>query len=123
MTMNGRVLIDECDIELTIGRRYGLIGQNGSGKTNFLECLAMREVPIPDHVDIYHLKTEAEPSDRSAIQCVIDELVEEMERLNKFEQHLLENFGPDDERLMSLYDRLEEIDPSTFEARVNCCTR
>ena len=96
MTMNGRVLIDECDIELTIGRRYGLIGQNGSGKTNFLECLAMREVPIPDHVDIYHLKTEAEPSDRSAIQCVIDELVEEMERLNKFEQHLLENFGPDD---------------------------
>ena len=119
MTMNGRVLIDECDIELTIGRRYGLIGQNGSGKTNFLECLAMREVPIPDHVDIYHLKTEAEPSDRSAIQCVIDELVEEMERLNKFEQHLLENFGPDDERLMSLYDRLEEIDPSTFEARAS----
>ena len=119
MTMNGRVLIDDCDIELTIGRRYGLIGQNGSGKTNFLECLAMREVPIPNHVDMYHLKTEAEPSDRSAIQCVIDELVEEMERLNKFEQHLLENFGPDDERLIDLYDRLEEIDPTTFEARAS----
>ena len=35
MTMNGRVLIDECDIELTIGRRYGLIGQNGSGRRTF----------------------------------------------------------------------------------------
>ena len=25
-------------------RRYGLLGQNGSGKTNFLQCLANREV-------------------------------------------------------------------------------
>jgi ATP-binding cassette subfamily F protein 2 len=33
----------DCDIEITIGRRYGLLGQNGCGKTNFLECLANRE--------------------------------------------------------------------------------
>lgn len=44
MGLNGVELIQECSIELTIGRRYGLIGQNGSGKTNFLECLAQREV-------------------------------------------------------------------------------
>ena len=34
----------DCSIELTVGRRYGLIGQNGSGKTNFLQVLANREV-------------------------------------------------------------------------------
>ena len=34
----------DCSIELTVGRRYGLIGQNGSGKTNFLQALAHREV-------------------------------------------------------------------------------
>lgn len=42
--LNGIELIKECSIELTIGRRYGFIGQNGSGKSNFLQCLANREV-------------------------------------------------------------------------------
>uniref|UniRef100_A0A7S0Z840 Uncharacterized protein n=1 Tax=Ostreococcus mediterraneus TaxID=1486918 RepID=A0A7S0Z840_9CHLO len=117
MGMGGRELIKDCDIEITIGRRYGLLGQNGCGKTNFLECLARREVPIPDHIDLYHLREEAVPTDRSAIQTVIDEVKAEMERLNAFEQHILETTGPDDERLELIYDRLEEIDPTTFEAR------
>ena len=117
MGMNGRELIKDCDIEITIGRRYGLLGQNGCGKTGFLECLARREVPIPDHIDMYHLKEEAEPTKRSAIQTVVDELKNELERLQKLEQHIMENFGPDDERLEAIYDRLDEIDPNTFESR------
>lgn len=44
LSLNGIELIQDCSIELTIGRRYGLIGTNGCGKTNFLECLANREV-------------------------------------------------------------------------------
>ena len=55
MGLNGVELVQECSIELTVGRKYGLIGQNGCGKTNFLACLAKREVPIPDHLDLYHL--------------------------------------------------------------------
>jgi len=35
--MCGNELIQDCSIELTIGRRYGLIGQNGCGKTSFLQ--------------------------------------------------------------------------------------
>jgi ATP-binding cassette subfamily F protein 2 len=42
--LNGVELIQDCAIELTIGRRYGLIGQNGCGKTNFLCSLAEKEV-------------------------------------------------------------------------------
>ncbi|ACO63791.1 predicted protein [Micromonas commoda] len=117
MGMNGRELIKDCDIEITIGRRYGLLGQNGCGKTNFLECLAQREVPIPDHIDLYHLREEAEPTDRSALQTVVDELKNEMVRLQKLEEYIMENFGPEDERLESIYDRLDEIDPNTFEVR------
>ncbi len=117
MGMNGRELVQDCEIEITIGRRYGLLGQNGCGKTNFLECIANREVAIPDHIDMYHLREEAEPTNRSAIQTVIDEITAEMGRLHKLEEHILENFGPEDERLEAIYDRLEEIDPTTFESR------
>ena len=64
------------------------------GKTNFLECLAQREVPIPDHIDLYHLREEAEPTE-SALQTV-DELKNEMVRLQKLEEYIMENFGPGD---------------------------
>lgn len=43
-----------------MGNRYGLIGRNGSGKSTFLKALAAREVPIPDHMDIYLLENEVE---------------------------------------------------------------
>ena len=115
--LNGVELIKECSIELTIGRRYGLIGQNGSGKTNFLQCLAKREVPIPEHLDIYHLDQEAEPSDMSALEAVIDHIKKELEHLHKQEEMILETAGPEDERLEQIYERIEELDPTTFEAR------
>lgn len=117
MGLKGTELISDCSIELTIGRRYGLIGQNGCGKTNFLQCLANREVPIPDHMDLYHLRTEAEPSDRTALEAVIDHVRQEMERLQAMEEHIMETTGPEDERLEGIYERLEELDPTTFESR------
>ena len=82
MGVNGRELIQDCSIELTIGRRYGLLGQNGCGKTNFLQCLANREVPIPDHMDLYHLCEETDPTDRTALETVVDYIKDEIKRLN-----------------------------------------
>lgn len=117
LSITGGELIQDCSIELTIGRRYGLIGQNGCGKTNFLKCLAKREVPIPNHMDLYHLDCEAEPSDRTALEAVIDHLKNEMEKLEAMEQTIMEENGPDDERLEAIYERLDEIDPNTFETR------
>mmetsp|Transcript_1494 Transcript_1494/g.3549 ORF Transcript_1494/g.3549 Transcript_1494/m.3549 type:complete len:614 (+) Transcript_1494:95-1936(+) len=117
MGLNGVELIQECSIELTIGRRYGLIGQNGSGKTNFLECLALREVPIPNHMDLYHLHEEAEPSDMSALDAVVDYIREELKKLEELEEQIMETTGPEDERLTAIYERMEELDPSTFEVR------
>ena len=81
MGVNGSELIQDCTIELTIGRRYGLLGQNGCGKTNFLQCLAHREVPIPDHMDLYHLCEEAAPTDRTALETVVDYIKDEVNRL------------------------------------------
>lgn len=52
LSFHGRELISNTDIDLNFGRRYGLIGANGSGKSTFLECLAAREVPIPEHIDV-----------------------------------------------------------------------
>jgi ATP-binding cassette subfamily F protein 2 len=47
-----------------------------------VQAIANREVPIPDHLDMYHLHQEAEPSDRTALEAVVDHIREEMERLH-----------------------------------------
>lgn len=46
-------------------------------------ALCFREVPIPDHLDMYHLHQEAEPSDRTALEAVVDHIREEMKRLHE----------------------------------------
>ena len=42
------------------------------GKSNLLEAIGNRELPIPDHIDIFHLKREMPPSDKTALQCVME---------------------------------------------------
>ena len=57
------------------------------------------QVPIPDHMDLYHLHQEAEPSDRTALQSVVDHIEAEVARLNALEEHIMCEIGPEDERL------------------------
>ncbi|KAG0276690.1 hypothetical protein BGZ95_007176 [Linnemannia exigua] len=118
LRFHGRELISNTDIDLNFGRRYGLIGANGSGKSTFLECLAAREVPIPEHIDIYLLQEEAAPSDMNAIEAVVTEAKHEVERLEKqVEDMLAEIDGADNPLLDDIYERIEELDPSTFDTR------
>ncbi|KAF9359248.1 hypothetical protein BGX26_012778 [Mortierella sp. AD094] len=118
LSFHGRELISNTDIDFNFGRRYGLIGANGSGKSTFLECLAAREVPIPEHIDIYLLQEEAAPSDHNAIEAVVIEAKLEVERLEKqVEDMLAEVDGAENPLLDDVYDRIEQLDPSTFETR------
>lgn len=117
MSLGGTELIQDCSIELTIVRRYGLIGRNGCGKSNFLECLAKREVEIPGHMQIYHLSEEAEPSELSALEAVIDFVKKELETLEALEESIMSEVGPEDERLELIYSLMEDLDPTTFETK------
>lgn len=63
-------------------RRYGLLGLNGCGKSTLLTAIGCREIPIPEHMDIYHLSREIEASDMSSLEAVIS-CDEERLRLEK----------------------------------------
>ena len=65
ITFYGFELLQDTTLELNCGRRYGLIGLNGSGKSALLATLGNREVPIPEHIDIYHLTREIPASDKT----------------------------------------------------------
>ena len=91
-------------LELTYGRRYGLLGENGCGKSTLLKAIDKREYPIPEHVDIYLLNEGAPPSDMGALEWVVKEAENEMERLDKQAEQILEDEGPESPVLMDLYE-------------------
>jgi len=55
-----RILTDT-NLTLAYGRRYGLVGQNGIGKSTLLRALSKREVAIPTHISILHVEQEVCP--------------------------------------------------------------
>jgi ATP-binding cassette, subfamily F, member 2 len=119
LTFHGRVLLNETTLELTMGRRYGLLGENGCGKSTLLKAIAEREYPIPEHVDIYLLNEGAAPSDLGALEWVVKEAENEMKRLEDLAEKILEDDGPESPVLLDLYDHMDKMDPSTFATRAS----
>lgn len=119
LVFHGRVLITDSTLELNYGRRYGLLGENGCGKSTILKAIAAREYPIPEHLDIYLLNEGAPPSDLGALEWVVREAELELERLDKMAEQLLEDEGPESPVLIDLYDHMDKMDPSTFSTRAS----
>lgn len=123
LVFHGKVLLQDSTLELNYGRRYGLLGANGCGKSTFLRALAAREFPVPDIIDVYLLNEPAEPSELSALQWVVRHAEMELERLEKLVEEILEKNGPEDPVLEDLHDRIDEMDPATFEVRASTILR
>ena len=104
LVFHGKVLITDTTLELNYGRRYGLLGENGCGKSTLLKSIDKREFPIPEHVDIYLLNEGAPPSDLGALEWVVKEAENEMNRLDKLAEDILEKDGPESPILEDLYE-------------------
>jgi len=117
LSFHGRLLIENAEIALNYGQRYGLLGQNGSGKSTFLQSIAERDIQIPDHIDIYLVRGEAEPSDVNAVDFIVASAKAKVAKLEARIEALSVADDVDDVALEAAYEELEELDPSTFEAK------
>ncbi|KAJ3290528.1 hypothetical protein HK104_006706 [Borealophlyctis nickersoniae] len=116
LTFFSQNLILESTLEFNFGRRYGLIGYNGCGKSTFLKSLAAREAPVPEHIDIYLLNAEYPPTEMSALKAVIADAEAELKRLEQLMEDMLAE-DPENPLLEDIYERIDAMDASTFEAR------
>jgi ATP-binding cassette subfamily F protein 3 len=89
VSIGGKRILNDTDLTLAYGRRYGLVGQNGIGKSTLLRALSRREVSIPTHISILHVEQEITGDDTPAIQAVLDadvwrkHLLAEQEKISK----------------------------------------
>jgi ATP-binding cassette subfamily F protein 2 len=121
---HGRPMLEEAELSLNYGNRYGFIGRNGCGKSTFLKAIGARCFPIPEGIEVYHLKEEIEATEKTALEAVMDVESERMaleveaEELND----LLTDEDVDDadelmDRLNIIYERLDQMDAATAEVR------
>jgi len=117
-------LIEDADLMLAFGRRYGFVGRNGTGKSTLLRHLAGREIHgIPAHIRILHVEQEIEGDDttvlRALLACDVERdklLADEQATLQQLQETPSAEFT---DRLQKIHTRLQEIDAHTAEARAS----
>jgi GTPase SAR1 family protein len=89
---NGTLLMDHGDLKFVYKRRYGLIGENGVGKTTLLSRIAnWHELEgFPQHLRVLHVRQElhTENEETSVLQAVLEADIERQTLLDE-EQVLL----------------------------------
>ena len=107
VTFHGKPLIEETDIVINYGNRYGFLGPNGSGKSTIMKAIAARAIPIPEGLDIYFLDREYEATDKTALAAVFEsnEEVEALEAQAEALNNLMGEIGDDEERMAATQER------------------
>ncbi|NWZ66228.1 ABCF3 protein, partial [Acrocephalus arundinaceus] len=119
-----RVLLTGADLNLAFGRRYGLVGRNGLGKTTLLKMIASQSLRIPSHISILHVEQEVAGDETPALQSVL-ECDTNRESLLREERDLTAKIsagrgeGTEGARLSEIYAKLEEIEADKAPARAS----
>ncbi|PLN76915.1 P-loop containing nucleoside triphosphate hydrolase protein [Aspergillus taichungensis] len=72
VSVGGHRILTDASLTLAFGHRYGLVGQNGIGKSTLLRALSRREVAVPSYISILHVEQEITGDDTPALQAVLD---------------------------------------------------
>lgn len=121
ISARGKDLFVNANLNITAGRRYGLVGPNGMGKTTLLTHIAARKLAIPPNIDVLLCEQDVEASEAPAFDVVLKadkkrlQLLEEEARLVALSESGDEAAT---EKLKEVYVELEAIGAASAEARV-----
>ncbi|TPP53884.1 ABC transporter family protein [Leishmania donovani] len=113
-----QVLLDDTDLVLLTGHKYGLIGRNGAGKTTLLRALAERELEgVSPFMQILHVEQEIVAGAETPLEVLLATDVERAQLLREEQELLKQNDTEANARLNEVYARLDAIDAHSAEAR------
>ncbi|XP_061615751.1 ATP-binding cassette sub-family F member 1 isoform X1 [Phyllopteryx taeniolatus] len=120
ISAHGKELFVNADLLVVAGRRYGLVGPNGKGKTTLLKHIANRALSIPPNIDVLLCEQEVVADDTPAVQAVLKADTRRLKLLQEEKQlqARLEK-GEDSvaDRLDKVYEELRVIGAAAAEAK------
>ncbi|KAK7328346.1 hypothetical protein VNO77_22450 [Canavalia gladiata] len=132
VSARGKELMKNASVRISHGKRYGLVGPNGKGKSTLLKLLAWRKIPVPKNIDVLLVEQEVVGDDKTALEAVVsanDELVKIRQEV-AFLQNATSvegsvdkdnNYEEDDagEKLAELYEKLQLMGSDAAEAQAS----
>jgi ATP-binding cassette subfamily F protein 3 len=110
----GKLLLDMTSLIMSSGKKYGLIGKNGIGKTTLLYAMCRRELKgFENAPQILLVEQEIDGDEKTVIETVLG-VDKERSDLMAEEKKISEE-GTGEERLGYIYQRMEEIDAHAAE--------
>ncbi|XP_015930202.1 ATP-binding cassette sub-family F member 3 [Parasteatoda tepidariorum] len=122
-----KTLLTSADLTLVYGRRYGMVGRNGIGKSTLLKMISSSQLKISSHISILHVEQEVVGDETIALESVLecDEKRQGLIQEEKKLLHLLNNNGPSNEdsslsgRLQEVYAELQHIEADKAPAKAS----
>ncbi|XP_067635499.1 ATP-binding cassette sub-family F member 1 [Eurosta solidaginis] len=120
ISAKGNDLFVNANLLIAHGRRYGLVGPNGHGKTTLLRHIATRAFAIPPNIDVLLCEQEVIATDKTAIDTIL-EADEKRNKLLTKSKELEDKFAAGDlsvqEELNDTFAELKAIGAYSAEAR------
>ncbi|CAH2064135.1 unnamed protein product [Thlaspi arvense] len=133
VSVRGKELLQNTSVRISHGKRYGLVGPNGMGKSTLLKLLAWRKIPVPKNIDVLLVEQEVVADEKRALDAVVsanEELVKLREEVRALEAAAQQNSssGADGEngegedadsgeKLSELYERLQILGSDAAEGQ------
>lgn len=121
ISARGNELFVNANLHIANGRRYGLVGPNGMGKTTLLKHIANRQLFIPPNIDVLLCEQEVQADEKSALEIL---LISDTKRVSLLEQQKqlesqLETSSDKDlqDKLRHVYDELKAINADAAEPK------
>ncbi len=118
-SIQGKPIFEDASAVIPTGHKVGIVGRNGTGKTTLFKLIRKSLIPdsgkieIPKYYNIGGVEQEAPACEKSLLQTVLEADIERTQLLKEVDD------CKDGKRITYIYQRLEDINAYSAEARAS----